>query len=327
MKKSLLILAAAMMSIAVSAQEGELPGKFCVSNGKYVQFSKGNLQLYLPNDTYNFAEQQYDALGNENLKYNADYIGWIDLFGWGTGDKPTYSSRTYSDYATFSDWGKKPITNGGNTADTWRTLTADEWHYLIMERENAEELYALASVNEIPGFVLLPDDWTLPEGSSFTAIVPSGIVKWEKYLGDDTEGGWIVKSGNNPFAQNNYTTEEWTKMEEAGAVFLPSAGSYSYDSPTDIWRLYDLGCYWSSDKYTDERGQAFIFSVDGIYPDANDVRLYERCSVRVVKDVIDETAVENVKETGVKAKKVIEDGRLLIMIPDGRKYDMLGKER
>ena len=56
-------------------------------------------------------------------------------------------------------------------------------------------------VDGVYGWVVLPDDWTAPEGLSF---VPD-------YKGSE----------NCP---NQYTTDEWVAMEAAGAVFLPNAG-------------------------------------------------------------------------------------------------------
>lgn len=75
-------------------------GAFSVSPNKLVYFSKGNLQYQASTNTWRFAENQWDYVGDategnvymDDVKCNNSYIsqtynGWIDLFGWGTGNK------------------------------------------------------------------------------------------------------------------------------------------------------------------------------------------------------------------------------------------------
>lgn len=64
--------------------EGACSGKFSVAKDRQVAFSKGNLQYRASTDTWRFAENQYDYIGNGNANKSATYDGWIDLFGWGT---------------------------------------------------------------------------------------------------------------------------------------------------------------------------------------------------------------------------------------------------
>ena len=125
--------------------DGALPGLFSVSATQQVYFSQGNLQYQASTNTWRFAEHQYDYVGtqtadvygyhggnvsgSDNRSISSTYSGWIDLFGWGTGDNPTLSSDNYGAYGTFVDWGSNPISNGGNTANRWRTLTQAEWEY------------------------------------------------------------------------------------------------------------------------------------------------------------------------------------------------------
>lgn len=56
-----------------------------------------------------------------------------------------------------------------------------------------------ATIPNIHGYVLLPDEWELPEGMSF---VPRA----------------------NDWKTNTYTISQWRVMEQAGAVFLPATG-------------------------------------------------------------------------------------------------------
>lgn len=132
MKKLILICVciAALSSTVAQGQElpGALPGEFKIGNNKTVRFSKGNLIYNEENKTYSFAENQTDK---------------GSYFGWGTsgyGDPDTIrAGRGFhmaaiggtSLYTNF-DWGVyNAISNGGNIPGLWRTLTSEEWTYLL----------------------------------------------------------------------------------------------------------------------------------------------------------------------------------------------------
>ncbi len=236
-----------------SVPTGELSGKFSVSATTQVQFSQGNLQYQASTNTWRFAENQWDMVGmgygqtdentcyiggtvegSDNRQISATYSGWIDLFGWGTGSNPTNTSTDDSDYSTFTDWGVNTISNGGNTANTFRTLTKDEWVYLFYTRTNAATLFGLGSVNGVNGTILLPDNWTLPEGASFTTSTTQGLAD---------QGSYYDNSNGNNFSHNTYTAEQWAVMESAGAVFLPAAG-IRYGTRVD--GVGPGGYYWSA---------------------------------------------------------------------------------
>ena len=222
---------------------GSTTGSFSVSPTTKVTFAPGNLQYQASTNTWRFAEHQYDYVGDatqgnvyangtkcDNANISATYDGWIDLFGWGTSgynDKyPYMTSPTATDYGdgdkdiagTNYDWG---VYNqiGDDPAGTWRTLTQDEWWYLINTRTNSDNLAGLAIVNEIAGLIILPDNWEIPSGLSFTAGAPEG------------------------FSTNTYTLEQWALMEAAGACFFPAAG---YRESTTIKFVQTHGYFWSS---------------------------------------------------------------------------------
>ena len=94
------------------ATEVALSGLFSVSADKQVYFSQGNLQYQASTDTWRFAENQYDMIGNDNANVSSSYSGWIDLFGWGTGNHPTDTIQNSEIYNEFVDWGVNPIYNG-----------------------------------------------------------------------------------------------------------------------------------------------------------------------------------------------------------------------
>ena len=201
------------LSFVNSLPQGALPGLFTINeDGDQVRFSMGNLQYQASTQTWRFATNQYDFVGNDyygnvyengvkcsNALINTNYSGWIDLFGWGTGNNPTLVSENYADYGPFADWGSNAISNGGNATNQWRTLTYPEWQYLFNNHQ-----YGTGNVNGVGGMIILPDSWTLPSGCSFTA----GLAL-----------------NNNDWTNNSYTLAQWADMELAGAIFLPAAGN------------------------------------------------------------------------------------------------------
>ena len=212
-----------------------IDGVFSISSTKQVYFSRGNLQYQASSRTWRFAENQYDIIGYLNSYISSSYTGWIDLFGWGTGSNPINSSTDYNNYSQFTDWGNNAISNGGNQGGLWRTLTKNEWSYLLSDRTNAASLVGKATVNGDTGLVFLPDNWTLPSGCSFTSGTSSD------------------------FTANIYTTSQWATMESAGAVFLPAAG---YRIGTSVYSVGSYGHYWSSTGAGINCAQFFDF--DGV---------------------------------------------------------------
>ena len=177
-----------------SATNSKGIGVFSVSATKQVTFSPGNLQYQASSDTWRFAGYQWSTIGENNLNISSTYDGWIDLFGWGTGNNPTNTSEEDATYLPFVDWGTNKI--GNNAPNTWRTLTYDEWSFLLYKREDASSLWGIAQVNGTEGMVLLPDQWECPSGVTF-------------------------KAGSARGEMQSYTSDNWNKLEKSGAVFLP----------------------------------------------------------------------------------------------------------
>ena len=174
----------------VAVENGAIKAAFSVSDSKQVYFSQGNLQYQASTGTWRFAEHQYDIIGNDNANISSTNSGWIDLFGWGTSGwnsganayQPYSTSTTYKDYypggsysnnltGTYAnaDWGVyNAISNGGNQAGQWRTLSADEWYYLFNGRPHADRLYSQGRVDGLSGLIVLPDNWTTPSSIQFS---------------------------------------------------------------------------------------------------------------------------------------------------------------
>ena len=255
-------------TVSYKVQDGALPGVFSVSTTKKVRFSKGNLQYQASTKTWRFAEHQYDYIGNNNKNISSTYTGWIDLFGWGTsgfdGKNPYMTSTTDSDYGngdtniagTNYDWGVyNAISNGGNQAGLWRTLTNAEWKYLLSTRSTS--LRSLATVNGVRGLIILPDNWVKPAGISYTATTSNCTT-------------------------NTYSAAQWTTMEDAGAVFLPAAG---YRDGTSMIYVGTDGLYWSSTDYGSFYAYDESFDSGDLYPSRYFIPRYLGHSVRLCADI------------------------------------------
>lgn len=234
---------------------------FSVGAKSKILFSPGNLQFNASRQQWRFAEHQYDIIGKNNARIDANYAGWIDLFGWGTR-VPTNSTTHASSYGEFIEWGGYAI--GADKPRTWRTLTQEEWTYLLEGRPNATKLCGMAEVAGVNGLILLPDIWTTPP----TVIFKSGVC---------------ADAGDKYFAQHQTISEEqWLLMEAAGAVFLPAAG-YRYEK--DVLFVESVGRYWSSTPSVETAAAAalFFYSIE-LMPHNFDNRC-RGLSVRLVKDI------------------------------------------
>ena len=349
MKKISLFAFALLATLTTAAQqmpEGSLPAKFKVSADKEVVFARGNLQYTTQGEhacadgttqkgTWRIADNQYDIIGYENEKIAEDYTGYIDLFGWGTSGwsgsgakcyqpwslSPTINAA-YSYYVggsgtnnltgeyAFADWGVyNAISNAGNKPQLWRTLSAEECTYLFYHN-----YWTLASVNGQFGFILFPTDFNEPAGISV------------KYV-------WKQDSANIPYyfeptdyAGNSYTKEQFVQLENAGAIFLPSAMIRLNDNKIPQG-IASLGSYWSTTQnYTwdDTEALGIGFGMDSANPNVTLGRCWGR-SVRLVHVVDSKTALNNAT-TKSKAQKVVKDGQVYIL-RDGELFNILGTKQ
>lgn len=230
-------------------------------------------------------------------------------------DGVTYKSDDYNDYgygpSTFMvdknltgtsanyDWGVyNAIVNGGNKKGLWHTLSYDEWYYIINDRNHAKYLRSQATVCGVHGYMLLPDDFMLPEGLS-----------------------WSYQT--NDWDTNTYNAQAWSMIEAIGAVFLPAAGD------RNEWgvRFIDSdGYYWSS-SYNYQKSAGFVhFDRWGLMTFTSS--RYLGHSVRLVKDAENEqgtpTAINNV-DASVATQKMLQNGQLFIL-RDGKTYTIQGTE-
>ncbi len=261
-----------------------LTGTFSVSADKRVRFSRGNLQcsgVTTGKYVWSFAENQYDMLGTANVsggteqsdatygysKSGDDIADKIDLFGWSANNETAKwgisTSTSYTDYSgDFADWGQN-IGDG----TTYRTLTYDEWDYLLDKRTNASKLKGVACIKlsdtqYVNGLILLPDSWDCPKDITFQ-IGFSGSFSIEAYATHQT-----------------FTIVQWQQLEAAGAVFLPASG---YRGGSFVRNVQDFGCYWSASPYDSYYAYYLFFSSRGAYSN-NYLRSLGR-AVRLVQDL------------------------------------------
>ncbi len=261
--------------------EGDTPSAgisvFSVSADKKVTFSKGNLQYTQSTNTWSFAENQWDYIGTDNVtggsvssdptygdkKEGTALADKVDLFGWSTS--ATYfgvsASENNADYSgSFVDWGTNQI--GSDAPNTWRTLSYDEWEFLLNNRPNASSLKGVAQVNGVNGLILLPDNWVCPKGITF-------------------KSGFHSNYGVDYYAAyQTFTAAEWSKLEAAGAVFLPAAGNRH---GSNVGIVQHDGIYWSATEDDSHRAYCFCFCPDGAYVDYT--FRSAGLSVRLVKDL------------------------------------------
>lgn len=243
---------------------GQLNGLFSVSGTVKVAFSQGNLQVGGLNNSYRFADHQWDYVG----EYNTGTGYWRDLF-------------TSSDNSTWGNtWQNILIRNGGNTKNIWRMMTQNEWDYLLHSRVTTSGiLYAKACVNYINGVILLPDDWD------------------ESYYSLNN-----TNSSTASFSDNTISATQWNSLEQHGAVFLPAAGYYSsvmYNAGSNgyYWSSTYHRTGSSSSNYHYTYYYMVFSNLNSLsYPDSYSYRYYY--SVRMVRNMYNITVNSNPEEGG-----------------------------
>ena len=258
----------AVEDVKPAIPQGALTGLFSISASKQVRFSQGNLQYLPATKKWQFAKNQYDYIGLSNGDISADYDGWIDLFGWGTSGwnnggnafSPVSTGSTPMSYGEYyygprgengynndltgkyakADWGVyNAIANGGDQPNQWRTLTAQEWEYLLFKRPNAMQLLALGTVGGVNGLFIMPDDYE--EEDLFSTLADRDYAYVTESYG--TKGFYCKYNGYWSSFQRN----EMKELEKRGIVFLPAAGWRIAKSAGGI---NENGHYWTATRGT-----------------------------------------------------------------------------
>ena len=241
--------------------------------------------------TWRFALNQYDCAGSKNKNISTNYADWIDLFGWATSgydntanDPCAMYFQPYSAANDFTDCTETNITGYGPSVDQayrglvnaskyydwgiynsisnskegvfWRTLSYGEWYYILNGRPNAQNLRSQATIPNMRGYILLPDDWSTPDGLTFVPLA-------------------------NDWETNTYSVAQWKIMEQAGAVFLPAAAQRR---GTTLYYGNTHGFYWTSSANNPRQAQIIHFNDTIMFTNSRYQRSYGN-SIRLVRDI------------------------------------------
>lgn len=259
------------------------------STGKRVRFTSSNLMYAgntFPSSPWRLMEYPWIVTAENANTTPAGFAQGVDfgLFPWASAsvlsgnENDLFIEGTDLDYgpsiisgewfpASDWDWGVHTVRtyDGLEQFDGLRTLSADEWTYL-MEKNNGQNCgygRIVYGTQETYGMILIPDNFVLPSDLSFYHDSP-----------------------------NTYSVGDFVRLAAAGAVFLPVAGYYKQINGQSVSPEYlsPYAAYWSSTAALAQIGtvnclgaRAFIWnSTDGFSNDPMP-RSY-RFSVRLVKD-------------------------------------------
>ena len=298
--------------------EGSLVGKFSVSSSKQVSFSQGNLQYQASTNTWRFAENQYDYVGNANRKPSATYNGWIDLFGWGTsGYDNTANDPAAINYQPWAQDTKElntiPVDSAQNCE--MQSITGEcGWNYTFMD--GSYNVYGFGpSTNMIDEDLIGTSanyDWgvynaisnggnkaglwralTDNEWSYLLDSRTNAQYLWSHGMVDGVHGVIILSDNfskpasiswtpNAPnWRTNTYTVEQWATLQAIGAVFFPAAGERIGQS---VHSMQEYGYYWSSTVLDEGYARYIDFNINFIRSQMSGNR-YHGFSVRLVQNV------------------------------------------
>ena len=198
---------------------------------------------------------------NGNIYFHPWDSDWENILsqGYGPTDGINYQFDLTNTYAK-ADWGVyNCISNGGNQSNQWRTLTYEEWLYILNIRTTLSgNRYAKAQVNNVNGLIILPDNWS------------SSVY----YLNNTNDDGACYNS-------NVISNSGWIILESNGSVFLPASG---IRVKTEVILAGASGDYWSSSCYEDVGAWFVGFDDGGLDPNSSDNGRACGQSVRLVQD-------------------------------------------
>lgn len=233
--------------------EGAQGGLFTIdSEGHQVYFGCGNFMTMHLSNMWNFQTNPYIITVNADrtVATNSTDMSTLTIYGWGTSGfddgatayqagSTSSTNSHYNPYGSLStnlydgngraDWGYNMNQVAGWNYKQWRTLTADEWEYIFTQREDADQKYSYATIQNMPGLLLMSDNWVKPSSVEFTPGVTDN------------------------FTTNVYDKSKWTAMRNAGAVFLPCEG---YREGRNIVQVKNKAYYWSSSRCDDDNAYA-----------------------------------------------------------------------
>ena len=255
----------------IEFHEGNVNGLFHIGPNTIVTFANGNFLKSNSDNTYKFADEQYDYTET----------GYTFRFTWG------------STSGIFSEPGNNTISNA---TGTWRTMTADEWRYVCNNTHNTStsqtgtrgdfvtyhtraHLMVTKADNSttIGGMILFPDKFHWPLDAS------------KQPPSNSFDGGSITTDWNGI----TLDYDDWKVLEDAGCVFLPMTHGYyqaknggGATSNTEGNPTY--GCYWTKTWYSSNDKARFtqITPTQFLWPATGSIAYpHARMSHRLVREV------------------------------------------
>lgn len=282
--------------------EGAINGLFTINeNGDQVYFSKGNLQYQASTNTWRFAENQWDFVGDgtygtvyengekcNNEFISSNYNGWIDLFGWGTSgwnngnvyyqpydcQKIDDESRGYGYGPTDGNSYEYDLVGDYAMAD-WGCNPIynggnqpNQWRILLDESGRGEWDFLCNNRITLSGYRF---------AKAKVNGVKGGILfpdNWDAAIFPINE----VNQNEADYTTNIISTSQWEILEQNGAVFIPQSGERG-----EPWVSYiDWGFYWLASNDNDGNARFLSFTEYGFGSGSSN-----KCSglsVRLVRD-------------------------------------------
>lgn len=197
-------------NLGETLRDGLLEGEFSVSETKKVHFAEGN--LYWDGDSFEIESSQF-AL---TTSWDSDHVSHFFFFKNNYSEDYTdrsYAEDFYDGDIELTDYNEALFTNksgyqgnysytyqpnasftANNQTGIWRTLTNDEFEYLLFQRtvnggKGEGHCYVMTEINDIMGLIIFPDDYT---GSATPAELPAKCVFLVANNYRETSGGRIA---------------------------------------------------------------------------------------------------------------------------------------
>ncbi len=147
------VIIVSIIALFLTLVEVQAGGAFTVnSSGGRVEFQAGNLVLSTADYQWSFQES---SLGQEENVIGGAPSSVVDLFGWSGSTYPYWGVSALEAAAvyggTFRDWSEAVTSD-----EEYKTLSAEEWEYILYERANAATLKEYQSGS----WVIKSDDGT-----------------------------------------------------------------------------------------------------------------------------------------------------------------------
>lgn len=221
-------------------------GPFSTSSSHKVYFAKGNLYYTPATGIFSFEDEQWKHIPyagtGENQDWDPTHVSHFFWLSDPVAAAAQTSVATYNGSLFTNDPSNSQLPNANFTANgakgVWRSLTSDEWNYLLNSRSYTTQMYinskrvryAFIMVNDgsktHKGLLLFPDNF--PSWPSGAGTKPSDVnVAW----------GSDIKT---------YTVDQFHALENAGCAFLPVGGSRFENSGQTVGNANSSGRYWTS---------------------------------------------------------------------------------